>query len=137
MSNTTIVVDMLIRVIVGGGVLSFIGLMLIFSSYSPSNIGPLGILVVFLCIYILLSSLVTLGVWTISWLISKLSSVVVSRRPAKVISVRKAYYLSSVVALAGVMLVGMKSVDGVDLTSGLLLLIFIAAGCFYVAKRTN
>lgn len=113
-------------------------LLLIFliNSTAPSTVGPLGVLTVFLCIYILTVSLLTLILWQGGYLLKKLTKPFTVRRPFRPLELRQSYYFASVIGLAPVMLIGMQSVGKVGFYEFLLVVLFAIIGCVYVAKRS-
>lgn len=96
---------------------------------SPASIHPLGILFVFLLLYML-----ALGVLT--FFIASGSRVLVAFRIRKeVLSVRRSYFYASVLALAPVMLACMQSIGRVGVYEIALIILFESIACFYIAKR--
>lgn len=57
------------------------------------------------------------------------------RKPVRVLPFRKAYYLSTVLAAAPVMLIGLQSVGSVGIYEVILVFIFEIVACLYVARR--
>lgn len=103
----------------------------------PASAGPLGILVVFILMYVSMLCALTFFMYGISRLIVKVATPVTVRRPLQAISLRQSYYYSSVIALAPVMIIGMQSVGEVGLYDVMLVMIFVVIACVYIAKRTN
>ncbi len=102
-------------------------------STTPSSIHPLGILAVFVLIYVLALGVLTFFVFQGSRLLSRLYRQSAAARSQ--ITLRRAYLYASVVALAPVMILGIASIGRLDAYQVLLILLFEAAACFYVAKR--
>ncbi len=127
---------MLARVISTGGIIAAALLLFFVTTTTPSRAGPLGILVVFLCLYVMLFSALTFLIWGIQRIIVKLLSPFTIRRPMQPIRLSRAYYFSSVVSLGPVMLIGMQSVGGVGIYECGLVALFTIIGCVYIAKRT-
>jgi hypothetical protein len=50
-------------------------------------------------------------------------------------SFRRAYYFSTVLAAAPVMLVGLQSVGSIGIYELILVILFEVIGCLYIAKR--
>ena len=48
---------------------------------------------------------------------------------------KRAYYFSTVIAAAPVMLIGLQSVGGIGVYEVLLIVLFTAVGCIYISKR--
>lgn len=99
----------------------------------PSDAGPLGILFVFVLIYMSALGTLTLLMVGVGKIISKMSVLfVVVNKP---ITLRFSYYYSLVVALVPVMLIGMQSVDEVGFYDVILISIFVVVACVYISKR--
>lgn len=128
---------MLARFISLGGIIAAIILLFFVSSSTPVSAGPLGILVVFLCLYVLLLCSLTLFLWGLHRLIAKLLAPFTVRRPIRPVSLQRSYYFSSILALGPVMLVGMQSVGGIGPYEFGLVVLFVVIGCVYIAKRTT
>lgn len=96
---------------------------------SPATIHPLGILFVFLLLYVL-----ALGVLT--FFIAGSSRALVAfhilREP---LTIRRAYFYASVLSLAPVMLICMQSIGRIGVYEVALILLFEGIACFYIAKR--
>lgn len=103
----------------------------------PAEAGPLGILAVFILMYVSVLGVLTFFMFAISRLIVKISSSVTVRRPLQPLTLRRAYYFSSAIALAPVMIIGMQSVGEVSVYDVLLVMIFVGMACIYIAKQTN
>jgi len=131
-----IVDTMLGRIISAGGIVAAGVLLFFVTTTTPAHAGPLGILVVFLCLYVMLFSGLTFLIWGMQRIIVKLLSPFTVRRPMQPISLSRSYYFSSVLALAPVMLIGMQSVGSIGIYECGLAILFTAIGCIYIAKRT-
>ncbi|HEY8992745.1 MAG TPA: hypothetical protein VIM37_02745 [Candidatus Microsaccharimonas sp.] len=57
------------------------------------------------------------------------------RRPMQALPFRRAYYYSTVLAAAPVMLVGLQSVGAIGIYEFLLVVLFEVIGCIYITKR--
>lgn len=119
------------------GIVAALLLILLIKITAPSTVGPLGVLAVFLCIYVISVSFLTLAMWQGGHVIKKLSKPFTVRRPFRPLGLRQAYYFSSVIGLAPVMLIGMQSVGKVGIYEFLLVVLFTLTGCMYVAKRST
>ena len=127
---------MLARLISIAGIIAASVLLFFVTTTTPSHAGPLGILVVFLCLYVMLFSLLTFLIWGVQRVIVKLASPFTVRRPMQPITMSRAYYFSSVLSLGPVMIIGMQSVGGIGVYEAGLVVLFILIGCIYIAKRT-
>lgn len=131
-----IVKRMLVKVLSVGFISALTLLVLVVQTTTPATIGPLGILFVFILMYVSVLCALTFLLFMASKLIARLASVMAVRRPVQAIDLVKSYYYSSVIALAPVMLVGMQSVGEVGFYDAMLILIFVIISCIYIAKRT-
>lgn len=112
-------------------------LLLVVNMTSPTSAGPVGILAVFFLLYILLTSLLTVVFIAVNRIVVKISSSVKTRTPAQAMTVRRAYYFASVLAMAPIMIVGIGSVGKVGITEFVLVSLFMLIGLFYVEKRSR
>lgn len=114
---------------------SLLALLLIINFASPSSIGPFGILIVFVLIYLSSLGVVTFLIFWISRVAAVLSKIFVFKKPVTPMSFRHSYYFGSMISAAPVILVGLGSVGAVGGYELLLVIIFLLVGCFYVSKR--
>jgi hypothetical protein len=102
---------------------------------TPTSVGPMGVLVVFVLLYIIFLCIFTGLVSLVSYTVSLLLRNSIRTRPIKPISYKKAYYLGSVLALAPVLLFGMQSLGKIGFLEFGLVVMFIVLGCVLVIKR--
>lgn len=131
-----IVEYMLGRVISVSIVLATVILALILQTSTPSNAGPVGILIVFLLMYMLVLGVLTFMLFWGSKLWGRVVRLIVPKRPLRSLTLVRSYYFSSVIGLAPVIFVGMQSVGEVGFYDVLLVVLFVSVACFYIAKRT-
>ena len=131
-----IVEYMLGRVISVSIVLAAVVLALILQTSTPSNAGPVGILIVFLLMYVLVLGVLTFVLFWVSKLWNRGMTIVMPRHPSAPLTLVRSYYFSSVIGLAPVIFIGMQSVGEVGFYDVLLIVIFVSVACFYIAKRT-
>lgn len=127
---------MLGRVISVSIVLATVVLALILQTSTPSNAGPVGILVVFLLMYVLALGVLTFVLFWGSRVWSRVVRIVMPKRPLHSLTLVRSYYFSSVIGLAPIIFVGMQSVGEVGFYDVILVILFVAVACFYIAKRT-
>lgn len=108
---------------------AFVLLSAIMQSTSPATVHPLGILVVFVLIYLLAVGVLTFFIYFFAGIVGR------AGRKQSVLSLRHAYFYASVVALAPVMLVGMKSIGRGSLYEIVLVIVFEIVACFYLSKQ--
>jgi hypothetical protein len=128
---------MLGRVIAISSVLAMVALFILWQNTTPSTIGPLGVLFVFILMYVSVLGVLTFLLFGLNKIIVKLSTSVTVRKPMSRMTLGRSYYFASVMALAPVMIVGMQSVGEVGLYELLLVVLFVGIACIYIAKRTN
>lgn len=128
---------MLARFISSMSIVAAIVLLFFVSTTTPATAGPLGILIVFICLYGVVFGSLTFFLWGIHRIIVKLLGPFTVRRPMQPLSLQRSYYYSSVIALAPVMLIGMQSVGALTIYEVGLVTIFAIIGCVYIAKRTS
>lgn len=128
---------MLGKVIVLSAVAATAILVVLLLTTEPATIGPVGILGIFILMYVSVLGVLTFLLHTGSKLMKKMVSPFAFKRPFVTLSLRRAYYFSSVIALAPVMIIGMQSVGGVGVYELLLIGFFEIVACIYIAKRTN
>ena len=103
---------------------------------APATAGPLGILVVFILMYVLVLGALTFLLFGGSRVVSKFSSPLLAKKPLHPLTLRRSYYFSSVIALAPVMFLGMQSVGEVGIYDVILVVLFVVIACIYITKRT-
>jgi hypothetical protein len=125
------------KVIVMLTLLAVAGLVVILQMTTPATIGPLGILIVFILLYVSVLGVLTFLLFEGSRIIARASRVAKTRRPMQAMSLGRAYYFSTVLALGPVILIGMQSVGAIGFYEVMLVAAFIAIGCIYVSKRSH
>ena len=129
------------RVIMIGKILFFIStaslalLIFVLNYTTPADAGPLGVLVVFISIYLILLSVFTAVIYYGHKLFSKATRHFYLKKPLKTMNWRKAYYYASVISLGPVIILGLGTVGQIVLYEIILVFIFIGLGVFYVSKR--
>lgn len=131
-----IVRNMLGKLAFFGLVIAALLLVVFLQTTVPATVGPLGILVVFILIYVLVLGVLTLLLFGGSKIISKVSTPLIAKKPIRPLTLRRSYYFSSVIALAPVMFLGMQSVGEVGIYDVILVVLFVMIACIYIVKRT-
>lgn len=129
--------NMLGRVIASISVISTALLFILLRMTAPATIGPLGILFVFILMYLSVLGVVTFAILMINRVVIRTSSYPKNGPNDQPMTTRRAYYFASVIALAPVIIVGMQSVGEIGVYDLLLVILFVVIGCIYIAKRTN
>ena len=111
-------------------------LLLFINTTPPSRAGASGILLVFILIYIVITTITTYLLLTISRLY-----IIIGKRTKRSyrhtqLSVNKAYQFASVLSLGVMMILGMRSVGAVGLYESALVAVFMLIGCIYVYRRS-
>lgn len=109
---------------------AFVLLSALLQSTSPSSIHPLGILLVFILIYVLVLGVLTFLLYAVLLFTAK-----VRKKDGVIMSFRRAYIFASVLALAPIMVVGMSSIGRMGVYEFLLIIMFELVACFYVARQ--
>lgn len=130
-------VSMLGRLLFFGGIISVILLLILTYTTTPGTIGPLGILMVFILLYVVALCIVSFVLFGASLFLQKIFAVMGRKRPFSRLSLVRSYYFASVVSLAPVMLLAIQSVGELSFYDVLLASLFVLISCVYVAKRTN
>jgi hypothetical protein len=104
---------------------------------TPATAGPFGILVIFVFAYLSSLGVVTYLIYGISRIVAYLSTAFMARRPFVVLTFKRSYYYSTVIAAVPVLLIGLQSVGAVGVYEFSLVLIFVIIGCLYVSKRAH
>jgi hypothetical protein len=118
----------------------FLGILLyVWQSTHPASVGPVGILGVFLLLYLFFTSLF--------FIIIHISLLFIHRLPLlnKFIYIKKrkklkkyvAYYTASIIAFAPVLILAMQSVNQLSWRDVGLVIIFVCLAIFYVVRRTD
>jgi hypothetical protein len=95
---------------------------------SPLTIGPAGILLVFVLLYI--------GIVCVLYLVSFLViKVLASLTPLKQPTKQKLYYTASIIGFGPIFLLALHSIGQLEIKDFLLVSLFISVSCFYVNRR--
>ena len=132
-----IITGMLPRLIATISLVSLVLLSLMLTFTSPATAGPFGLLVIFVTAYLTFVGLISFFLFGINRLAIMVSSGMTLRRPLGRMEFRRAYYFSTVLAAAPVMLIGLQSVQSIGIYEVLLVVIFEVVACLYISKRTR
>jgi hypothetical protein len=128
---------MLGKVVAISSLVAVVLLIVLLQTTAPVTIGPFGILIVFILMYVSAFGVLTFLLYGLSRIIARISNSVTVKRPVQALSLTRSYYFSSVIALVPVMFIGMQSVGEVGAYEVALVVIFAGIACVYIAKRTN
>ena len=129
--------NMLGRVLTISVTVALVALTVLLQTTTPATIGPLGILVIFVLMYVSAVGMLTFLLWIINRVVARAFSYASVGRPMQPLSLRKAYYFASVMGLAPVMFIGMQSVGEVGFYELVLIILFVGISCMYIAKRSH
>jgi hypothetical protein len=116
-------------------VVSLCLLTLMLVTTTPASAGPFGLLLIFISAYLTCLGLVSFFLYGMSRIIVYASAGFALRRPMQRLPFRRAYYYSTILAAAPVMLVGLQSVGAVGFYELALVVVFEVIGCVYITKR--
>lgn len=111
-------------------------LLLFINTTPPSRAGASGILLVFILIYIIITTIATYILITISKFYMLVSKKTKKSYRHTQLGVDKAYQFASVLSLGVMMVIGMRSVGSVGIYEILLVIVFMSLGCIYVYRRS-
>lgn len=126
---------MLPRILATVSLASLCVLSLMLTLTSPTDAGPFGLLVIFISAYLTFVGLISFFLFGINRLVVALSANMTLRKPLHQMELRRAYYFSTVLAAAPVMLIGLQSVRSIGFYEILLVILFEVVACLYVSKR--
>lgn len=75
--------------------------------------------------------------WVSSYLLQMTARRFATKRPPGRLSLARAYYFSTVLALGPVMVIAMQSIGSFGLYELLLIGVFLAVGILYISKRSS
>ncbi len=126
---------MLSRILIIILAIAGVGLAAIMGTTSPSSAGAAGILAVFVLGYVIILCLTTFLLHAISRIIARVMRGFVTHKTADQLSLKKAYYYATVLALAPIMIISLQSVGGIGTYELFLVGLLEGIGCIYVSKR--
>ena len=110
------------------------GLILLLQLTTPATIHPVGILMVFICIYLLVLGVLTFFIFWGSRAYARLLSSVTAKQ-YQVASLATTYQYATIISLGPVMILAMRTVGGLSLSDVVFVVIFVSLACFYVWRR--
>jgi hypothetical protein len=123
------------RTVFGIGIVSFVASLLMLQLTTPQMVGPLGVLAFFVLVYIFFACVIYLALGAAIGVLKRTARK--GKWAARLESVpsAKLYYYSSFIALAPVIMLGMRSVGLLRPVDVLLVVVFELLGCFYISRR--
>jgi len=111
------------------GLLAVVFLLTMMNLTTPSDIGPLGVLVFFTLVYaVCLGAMI--GLCRVFFMVKQ--KMQGGRAGA---NYKKSYYFGSILAFVPMLLIFMRSFGELNLLEVFLVILFAVIGCFYVSKR--
>jgi len=126
---------MIKRVTIISTIISLCILLYLLNYTTPVASGPLGILAIFVFIYLALFGLISFLIYYLSLLLKKMSIIFMARKPIQPFSFKISCLYSSIISTAPILLIGLKSVGVVGFYEVILILFFISIGCLYISKK--
>lgn len=128
---------MLARTLGIGMAVAVVLLVLLLELTNPTETGPLGVLAVFVLMYVSVLLALTFLLYGLNRVIRKLSASLTVKKPLQELTLLRSYYFASVLALVPVMLIGMQSVGDVGIYEVILVILFALIATFYIHRRTG
>jgi len=128
---------MLGKIIAASTVTAGIILIVMLQMTNPSTVGPLGLLAVFFLLYVIMLGVVTELLWLGSYGFQMVGRQFTSKRPPQRLSLARAYYFSTVLAMAPIMALAMQSIGSFGVYEMVLIVVFVAVGILYVSRRSS
>lgn len=128
---------MLGKVIAISTVTAGIILIIMLQTTNPSTVGPLGLLAVFFLLYVIVLGATTEVLWIGSRLVQAVGRRFTTKRPPGRLTLQRAYYFSTVLALGPIIALAMISIGSFGFYEMLLITIFLAVATLYVSRRST
>ena len=128
---------MLGKVIAASTVIAGIFLIIMLQMTNPSTVGPLGLLAVFFLLYVITLGAMTELLWVGSRVVQAVGRRFTAKRPPGRLSLKRAYYYSSVLALGPIIALAMLSIGSFGLYEALLIALFLGVALLYVSRRSS
>lgn len=123
---------MLGKVLALSTLVALVLLLAMMQSTTPSTIHPAGILFVFILLYVSALGVLTFFVF---WGGKFIRAIARKNRPRRQVTLLRAYYYGTVLALAPVVIVGAQSIGRLGPIDVVLVILFEFLACFYIARR--
>lgn len=128
---------MLLKALISAGLVSAGLILILLTTTTPSGSGALGILAIFVLGYVVSLVVTTFILLGTSFVVARVTSNFRPHRQYSTMSLRRSYYFSTIIALAPVLVVSLRSVGAVGPYEVGLVILFVALGCLYVARRAT
>lgn len=128
---------MLGKVIAASTVVAGVFLITMLQATNPSTVGPLGLLAVFFLLYVIVLGAMTEVLWVGSRIVQSAGRRFTSKRPPGRLSLKRAYYYSTVLALGPIMALAMLSIGSFGIYEAVLIALFLGVALLYVSRRST
>lgn len=132
-----IVTGMLPRIIAIASLSGLVVLLSLLMLTTPATAGPFGLLMIFISAYLSFVGMISFFLFGANRLVVSLGSQFAVKRPLQPMSFRRAYYYSTMLAMAPVMLIGLQSVGSIGPYEMLLVVVFEVIACIYISRRMS
>lgn len=102
---------------------------------SPADAGPFGLLTIFITAYLTFVGMISFFLYGVNRLMIMVFAKGTVKKTVRSFTFKRAYYYSTVLALAPVLLVGLQSVGSISFYEVGLVILFEIIACVYVGKR--
>jgi len=127
---------MFAKLIAVSGVLAALILFVVMQVVTPATIHPVGLLGVFILLYITAGAIVVFGLYYGSRVVRRLALRFTGRTAGlQTLTIQRSYLYATVLAFAPVILIGMRSVGSFGAIDILLVGLFEVIACFYIWRR--
>ena len=114
---------------------SFIGLLFVLNKTSPMQVGPQGVVVVFILLYLSFLGAVWWFLYFLFFLFGYATKILSPARPFQSVSDRTVFYLASGLSFSPVIIITLRSINTVQIYDYLLVSLFSALIFIYVLKN--
>lgn len=102
---------------------------------SPADAGPFGLLTIFITAYLTFVGMISFFLYGVNRLALLVLAKGTAKKAVRNFTFKRAYYYSTVLALAPVLLIGLQSVGSIGFYEVGLVILFEIIACVYVGKR--
>jgi len=134
--NLVIIILVMHKYVISLTLISIVLVSLMLFNTDPSKIGPLGILAVFVLLYVITLSIVSYIIFISSGLFSSIRVHFGLKRIERW-NFTKCYLFGSVIAIGPIVILGISSLGSVSFYEIILVLLFLVISCFFVSKKVD
>lgn len=130
-------ISMLAKILISIGLIALAVLAYMLNTTTPSSSGVVGVLVVFLSFYIACAVLMTFFIYWLNRLVVYLFFADVAQYKSNRLSLKKAYYFGSVLAIGPVVLISMQSIGSGGIGSFAMVCVLLGLISIYISRQTT